>query len=271
MNLSDIQMLLAERGWYIGAIDGDVGPKTWVAVARAEKLHGAVYCSDPAGWPDKRRLVGAAQAALQAMGFEPGAVDGYAGHNTTQAAVEWRSKQAGSRWQLDRSPVADARSHDAQQWFPRQSEMETFYGPAGGAQCTAGKVALAFPMIIAWNRSQIIRSFCCHSKVEKPLTGIYQQVLAHYGQADIERLELNVFGGCYNFRKMRGGRSLSTHAYGAAVDHNPEKNQLRWGADRAQFARPEYVSFWNIVMAHGGTPAGYAWGRDWMHFQFARL
>ncbi|RMC33726.1 hypothetical protein C9E81_15585 [Paracoccus alkanivorans] len=42
---------------------------------------------------------------------------------------------------------------------------------------------------------------------------------------------------------------------------NPEKNRLSRGADRAQFARPEYEPFWTIVMAHGFTPAGYEWAR----------
>ena len=126
-------------------------------------------------------------------------------------------------------------------------------------------------MVIAWNKRQTIRRFSCHEKLAQPLTNIFRQTLTHYGQADIERLQLNVFGGCFNFRKKRGGDTLSTHAHGAAVDLNPEQNQLRWGADRAQFAKAEYEPFWNIVMAHGGTPAGYAWGKDWMHVQFARL
>lgn len=271
MQVSDIQMLLADVGWYAGAIDGDAGPKTWAAVSRAEQLQGANYRSAPSRWSKRRRLIGAGQAALAVLGHEPGVIDGYTGHNTAEALTAWRSAKAGVSAAVERSPVTGSRSHPSQDAFPRQRDMAGFYGEAGGPQCTAGKVDLAYPMVIAWNKHQTIQRFSCHEKLAQPLTDIFRHALRHYGQANIERLQLNVFGGCFNFRKKRGGSTLSTHAYGAAVDLNPEQNQLRWGADRAQFARPEYEPFWNIVMAHGGTPAGYAWGRDWMHAQWARL
>ena len=126
-------------------------------------------------------------------------------------------------------------------------------------------------MRLSWNKRRKLNSFRCHERLAAPLMAVFQQALAHYGPEEIRRLELDLFGGCYNYRKMRGGRKLSTHAFGAAIDLNPDKNRLRWGADRAQFAGDEYIPFMNIVMANGGTPAGYAWGKDWMHFQFARL
>lgn len=264
-------MLLADVGWYRGAIDSDAGTKTWAAVSRAEQLLGANYRDPPSRWSKRRRLIGAGQAALTVLGHEPGVIDGYAGNDTAEALTAWRSVKAGVSAAVERSPVTGSRSHPNQDAFPRQRDMVAFHGEPGSPQCTAGKVNLAYPMIIAWNKRQTIRRFSCHKKLAQPLTGIFRETLKHYGQNDIERLQLNVVGGCFNDRKKRGGHTLSTHAFGAAVDLNPEKNQLRWGADRAQFARPEYEPFWNIVMAHGGTPAGYAWGKDWMHFQFARL
>lgn len=271
MQVSDIQMLLAETGWYSGAIDGDAGPKTWAAIERAEQSQAELYPDPPVRWSKSRRMIAAGQATLNILGFEPGVIDGYAGHNTSEALTAWRSAKAGVAATIDRSPVAGKRGHPNQMLYPRQRDMEAFYGDAGGQQCTAGKVDLAFPMIIAWNKRQTIQQFSCHEKLAQPLTNIFRHALQHYGQVDIERLQLNIFGGCYNYRSMRGGQNLSTHAYGAAVDLNPEQNQLRWGADRAQFALPEYEPFWNIVMAYGAAPAGYAWGKDWMHFQFARL
>jgi hypothetical protein len=70
---------------------------------------------------------------------------------------------------------------------------------------------------------------------------------------------------------MRGGTALSMHAWGIAVDLDPINNQLRWGKDRASFARPEYLPFWKIVEAHGATSLGRAKNYDWMHFQFATI
>lgn len=266
MDISQGQMVLAAIGWYDGAIDGDAGPKTRAAILHAGNR------IDP-DWSAKRRLVGAVQAALTEMGHEPGPVDGYFGHNTREALIACLGEDVLGTGPVtvERAERCDTLSHPAQLAYPRQRDMEAFYGPAGGADCTAGKVALPFPLRLAWDRDQVIRRFSCHEKLATPMTGIFRAALAEYGSEGIERLELDLFGGCYNFRNMRGGSSLSTHAYGAAVDLNPEKNRLRWGADRAQFAQPEYEPFWRIVMAHGGTPAGYAWGKDWMHFQFARI
>ena len=70
---------------------------------------------------------------------------------------------------------------------------------------------------------------------------------------------------------MRGAKTWSMHAYGIAVDLDPERNQLKWGRDKAVFARPEYVPFWNIVESEGATSLGRARNYDWMHFQFANL
>ncbi|KKN46729.1 hypothetical protein LCGC14_0669980 [marine sediment metagenome] len=271
MHISNVQQLMAAVGWYAGLIDNDAGPKTWAAISKAEAVERGRYSKSPGRWSKKRRLIGAGQAALAVLGFEPGAVDGYDGHNTGEALAAFLSERAGTSSDVSRTPLVGVRSHPAQKKFPLQRDMGEFYGKAGGAQCTAGKVDLPFPMIIAWNRRQKVNRFSCHEKLAAPLTSIYRETLSHYGLVEVRRLELDVFGGCFNHRKKRGGSTLSTHAYGAAVDQNPGKNQLRWGADRAQFARAEYEPFWRIVMEHGGTPAGYAWGKDWMHFQFARL
>ena len=50
---------------------------------------------------------------------------------------------------------------------------------------------------------------------------------------------------------------------------DPENNRLRWRADKAALARPEYDKFWEIVEAEGWTSLGRAKGYDWMHFQAA--
>ncbi|ULJ72964.1 hypothetical protein [Rhizobium gallicum] len=60
-------------------------------------------------------------------------------------------------------------------------------------------VDLAYPMKIAWDKSQVIRRFRCRAKVEAPLKRIFQKTLAHYGAADVSRLALDIFGGCYNY------------------------------------------------------------------------
>lgn len=155
--------------------------------------------------------------------------------------------------------------------WPRQAEVRAFFGEPGGTDATAGMVDLAYPMRVAWDTKQTIRRFRCHRKVEGAFEQIFASTLAHYGLPEIQRLGLDLFGGCYNFRQMRGGSSWSMHSWGIAVDLDPTRNQLKWGRDRAQFAKPEYEMFWRIVEAEGGVSLGRAKNYDWMHFQFARL
>jgi hypothetical protein len=43
---------------------------------------------------------------------------------------------------------------------------------------------------------------------------------------------------------MRGGSAWSIHSWGAAVDLDPDINQLKWSKPKATFSRPEYR--WNV-------------------------
>jgi hypothetical protein len=62
-----------------------------------------------------------------------------------------------------------------------------------------------------------------------------------------------------------------SNSWGAAVDIDPDRNQLKWGKDKAFLARPEYEPFWKIVEAEGWTSLGKARNIDFMHFQAANL
>lgn len=155
--------------------------------------------------------------------------------------------------------------------WPTQANVRSVFGEPGSPAATAGIVNLPYQMVIAWDKTQVIKQFRCHRLVEAPLERIFQKTLAHYGEAEIKRLALNIFGGCYNYRPMRGSKSWSMHAFGIAVDLDPEHNQLKWGKDKARFAKPEYLPFWKIVESEGAVSLGRAANRDFMHFQFARL
>jgi hypothetical protein len=203
------------------------------------------------------------QARLKFSGFYKDRIDGDAGPNT------WRGIKAVVDKHLPEPEVSTPSATKTK--FPKQRDMRKFFGRPGGPQCTRGKVHLEVPMVIAWNTSQKISRFSCHEKLAEPLTEIFRETLEHYGEDEWRRLRLDRFGGCYNYRKMRGGRSLSTHAYGAAVDLDPDNNRLRWRRDRASFAKPEYEPFWNIVEAHGFVSLGRAKGYDFMHMQAARI
>lgn len=270
MNDRDIQRLLKASGYYAGGLDGDFGPKSKEAV---EKL---LQRNKPEAlrWSAARQKVAAAQIILNAAGYEPGVVDGYAGNNTREAFNAWDHYVTTGKPEVlpgrSEEAVQAAPSKGPGKW-PTQKGVPAFFGKAGSPACTAGKAVLPFPFRIAWNKAQKVKQFSCHEKVAAALTTIFREAAGHYGEAEMRRLGLDLFGGCYNYRPMRGGTALSMHAYGIAVDLDPENNQLRWNSSRATFARAEFDAFWAIVEAQGAVSLGRARNYDWMHFQFATL
>jgi len=83
-------------------------------------------------------------------------------------------------------------------------------------------------------------------------------------------LKLDLWGGCLNVRRMRGGRKYSTHSWGIAVDYDPLHNRLKWGRDKALFARPEYNKWWEFWEKEGWVSLGRTRNFDWMHIQAAK-
>jgi hypothetical protein len=196
------------------------------------------------------------QAVLRFQRIHPPLVcDGIVGKNTI------RELQVDTFWSRDKQ-------NNGIHEYPNQSDVRDFYGAIGS---NMKKVRLPYVMRLAWDLPTRITKFTCHGKIVKPLSDIFMETLDHYGLYEINRLGLDLFGGCFNIRKMRGGSRHSMHSWGIAVDLDPARNQLRWGRDRAHFARKDYEPFWDIVEKHGATSIGREKDYDWMHFQFARL
>ncbi len=154
---------------------------------------------------------------------------------------------------------------------PAYADLPKVFGPAGGKDATAGRVNLPFAFPLAWDTTQRATSYACHKIAAPIFTSIFAQAARHYGEKEFRRLRLDLFGGCFNYRPMRGGSQLSTHAWGIAWDIDPTRNKLKWGRDRAALAAEVYVPFWNIVEAHGAVSLGRARNYDWMHFQLCKL
>lgn len=152
--------------------------------------------------------------------------------------------------------------------WPREREAEAFFGKAGqGLQL----IELPYPLRLSWDTGELVKTMTCHSLTAIPLKRIFRKTLAHYGMDNIRRLGLDLFGGCYNNRPKVGGSTLSMHAYGIAIDLDPDHNQLKWKSDKAGFARHYYDEFWSFVEQEGAVSLGRQKDYDWMHFQFARL
>ena len=128
-------------------------------------------------------------------------------------------------------------------------------------------ITLPYPMRLAWDKDTKVLKMRCHKLIAEDFIGIFNDLLAHYGYAKLCELGIDLFGGCFSFRPMRGGSDYSRHCWGIAIDLDPERNQLHETSKTARFARPEYNPMIDIFYKHGFVSLGREKNYDWMHFQ----
>lgn len=128
---------------------------------------------------------------------------------------------------------------------------------------------IPFPLVIAWDKSVTVQRIRCHAKEVQRVERIFAKILAVYGLPEIQLLGIDLFGGCFNFRQMRGGADWSKHSWGTAIDLDPERNQLRENHTTARFARPEYTPLLDAFENEGWVSLGRLRDYDWMHFEVA--
>lgn len=152
-----------------------------------------------------------------------------------------------------------------------QAQIEAKYGKAnetGKGYLTT--IKLPFKMRVAWNRKQYITSFQCHKLIAVQLQKALSDILCHYGYEKIVELGIDLYGGCFNYRLMRGSdHTLSHHSWAIALDLDPDRNLLHETAKTARFARPEYKAMIDIFYLNGFKSLGREENRDYMHFEIA--
>ena len=135
----------------------------------------------------------------------------------------------------------------------------------GGTYLTS--IKLPYPMKLAWDKSTRVTTIRCHKLVADNFSSVFNEILEVYGLAKIQELGIDLFGGCFNFRSMRGGSDYSRHSWGIAIDLSPELNALKTTFSKSQFARPEYKPMIDIFYKHGFINLGKEKGYDAMHFE----
>jgi hypothetical protein len=129
-------------------------------------------------------------------------------------------------------------------------------------------MGLPYPMRLSWDTATTVRKITCHKAVQRDLAAILSEIYALYGRdmAQVRARRMDLYGGCYNFRRMRGLANLSMHSYGIAIDLDPERNPIGVKWKHGEGMMPGEVV--DIFAAHGWT-----WGGLWrtrpdaMHFQ----
>lgn len=147
------------------------------------------------------------------------------------------------------------------------AEMMARYGRPDQAGTYLVSVLMPFPLRLAWDTSTVVRSIRCHEKEASRVRAIFEEILKVYGPVQVKEMGIDLFGGCFNFRQMRGGSDWSKHSWGTAIDLDPARNQLHETKATARFARPEYGPMIDAFEKHGWASLGRMRNFDFMHFE----
>lgn len=268
MNTKPLRILQTALGFKGTGVDGRYGGGTHRRVLRALDQASPATPTGWRTWPEPRQALLCLQVLCQQAGFPPGELDGLWGPQTAHAADQLAyflvNGTAPEPWRLE--PVAA----NPNGWpLERQADLNAFYGPPGESRLVL--INLPYPLRLSWDPATVVTRTRCNAKVKDSLGRVLAAVLAHYGAERISELRLDLFGGGYNLRDKRGGSNTSTHGWGIAFDFDPERNQLKWPAARASFARPEFDAWWKCWEDEGWVSLGRTRDYDWMHVQAARV
>lgn len=157
---------------------------------------------------------------------------------------------------------------------PDYHSMVAYYGRPGD-ESQLVRCPFPYPMRLYTRSAPAnVRSHRCHHKVKASLEAVLELILETFGKDGIREHGLDVFGGIYNNRSVRHGRAKSKHAWGVAIDLNPNENRNRQKWHPAKTNEPGWanmpVEAVECFESFGWKSGGRAWGRDAMHFQATR-
>lgn len=211
------------------------------------------------------------QNRLSQLGLYSGKVDGLYGPKTKQALVWFQTmhglqvtgrSNADTEQELFPPPL-----RDRTRW-PNAVDLVAHFGQPGENQVL---VECPWTLRLAWDPATTTRKIRCHRLVADSLQSVLSQALETYGRDGLVEIGADMYGGSLSVRLARGGSKMSTHAWGIAIDWDPARNRLRWGADRARLAKADCDPWWDIWEAAGWVSLGRKRNYDWMHVQASEL
>lgn len=141
-----------------------------------------------------------------------------------------------------------------------EKSLQKFYGEPGDEE---NLVVVKFPFPVFYD-NELVKTTRVHEKCADSFLRILQDVWdRHQGDTRIIHA-IQRYSGCFNFRKKRGGSTLSVHAYGAAVDFDDLNNSFHSSWPMKAAMPFEIVE---AFAREGWKSAGAFWGYDAMHFQ----
>ncbi len=112
--------------------------------------------------------------------------------------------------------------------------------------------------------SHPVKTITVNKMIATALLLVFNEILDKCGhdQKQIDAIGASEYGGCYNYRPIRGSSNLSNHAFGAAIDMNP--SVLKLGSSK-KMNPIMYTAFKNQGALMGQD---YLGRRDPMHAEF---
>ena len=248
-DLKECQMVLAKARFYHGNIDGDIGPKSRAAAELG--LSGINVNLRPNASP----FIAGVQGVLMRAGYRVN-VDGFYGPQTEAVIEQYLGKAV---WRDDDQDEGEAKGD-----FPRYGGIRDFYGDVGS---NLTKIAAPYDMVLAWDTDAKVKNITVHERCADNFEGMLNDFANDLGHDKIQDFGLNLFGGSFNIRKMRGGSKYSTHSWAVAMDFDPTRNGLRTKRPKARLSQDDAKPVWEIVERNGLTGLGPARNYDWMHIQ----
>ena len=167
-------------------------------------------------------------------------------------------------------------SQKCKEIFPHEDSVNLmkFYGDPRGSNGQVSKKWFSENMV-KWTPPYTIyysdgkrtplKTIFLHKKVVSVYTAAFTDVKNTFEPKEINDLRLNISGGAFNYRVIRGGNRLSTQAFGIAIDMDPARNPYPKKWKEGMINR----EFCDILMKHGIWWRGHNGDVDAMHFQCA--
>lgn len=169
--------------------------------------------------------------------------------------------------------------------WPLQKDCDAFYGNPRGMLDHSNRtwereniVAIEPPFLMTYD-GRSCRRIRIHKACADSLMRVLKEILrrAEIAASDTKRPAsgilktwgASIYAGSYVYRLKRGSSSLSMHAYGCAIDLDPERNAFHDLEPHFGEVKDVVEAFENEGWVWGGRWSGRS--RDGMHFQAARV
>ena len=121
------------------------------------------------------------------------------------------------------------------------------------------KIPFPFHMYLNGDKKAVCKNFYGNKLIAFAVVDALQEILDIFGIDFIRKNGLDNYGGCFEFRPVRGGTRQSDHSWGMAIDYLPHLGKL---------GSPSLIPY-QVVNAF--KKRGFLWCGDWvrkdgMHF-----